>query len=370
MPKKESKNTVGSYGLSTGKRGTTRTAGEIFKSIKNKIAENKSRTSIDIDIRDLNGTIPIEQYEALQRTSTNQNTLSIINQIETLQARQAENAADDVAGQMKLPETIKTKTSKTVQTSIGAAKNIDLDRKLNQAVSQQKTIYTKQQNGKWINSQTKPAYGDYYIAEAGEVKFVESVKEFADERKAIKAGQYVADNTQKPVYIVESKKGYELQSEKPESSDYTEILPSGEGLTADEKEVFDTPMRRAEAEIAQQEGKKVGYKQGQKNAMAEAFNKLTEMKMAEKLTEKHRTDAYDIVAEYIPKEKQAGYIKRILNAKTGKRVQRIIDAIEQYVKAAEKRLAIRELKNFITKVKSDYSSGKVKLGGMRKDVRE
>lgn len=100
LPKTESKYKSGSYGLRSKIDATTRTADEIFESIKTKIAENKSKVSIESDIRDLYGTIPTKDYQHLARETD----ISVFNLKAIINQLQAKYKQSDLAGQGKIKE--------------------------------------------------------------------------------------------------------------------------------------------------------------------------------------------------------------------------------------------------------------------------
>lgn len=252
--------------------------------------------------------------------------------------------APEYGGQKPLTQEVK----ETTQTSIGAARDIQLDEALNKAIAKEGTTFTKQVKDKWINSTEAPKFGDYYISENGEAKFVEGVKLFPDESVAIEAGQYIADNTKKPQYITDTVDGFEITDSVPDT-EHTEILPSGEGLTREERALM-TPQQIAEFELAQQEGGRVGFKKGRAETLREARQKLDTFKMKTTLTDKLRIEASDMVNDFVPREKRGDFIKRIINAKTNDKVKSLAEDIEKYLTIAEKRIALAAIKKAVKRI--------------------
>jgi hypothetical protein len=254
-----------------------------------------------------------------------------------------------------------------VQGSIGATKSPALDRALQRAAKMRQTSYVVQRQGKWINTKTPPPYGDYY--EMGEKTGLRKGKSLFDtDAEAIKAAQYIAKNTDNPIYIKDTAKGFELSTEEPKG-DFVKVNPKGPGLTKEERALLATPQRIAEAEILQEEGAKIGYKSGQAEGIRTAKENLNQFRLAIQLTDKHRQDALGIVKQYVPTKHQYRYTKRILNASTNKRIDDLTNAVFKYIERAEKRQAVRNFRNFIQETKSKYSGGGIPLGKLRNDVR-
>jgi len=282
----------------------------------------------------------------------------------TEQAKQADESARlDTAGQMKLPEKGK------IYSSLGATKSPELDRALQKAVGLTRNSYVSLRNGKWFNSKQKPAYGGYYEISNGNSKYEKGQTFFTIDKEAIKAAKVVSYNTKNPVFIEITNNGYNLVDEQPQKRDFVKVMPKGAGLTRDEIALLGDKMKIAEAEIAQEEGKKVGYKTGVAEAISQARQKLGQFRLAVQLTDKHRQDAIDIVKQYIPKEEQYKYTKRILNAKTSKRIDDLTQAINVYLNKAERRQVIRNFRNFIKELRSKYRLGETPFGKLRNDVR-
>ena len=150
-----------------------------------------------------------------------------------------------------------------------------------------------------------------------------------------------------------------------------------------EERVFDRPivkgLTRAEIghlgrkeqialRIAQAKGLKVGYKQGVAETVLDARRSLDAFRVKEKISEKMRMDIANVVLTYVPKEKQGDYIRRILQAKTQTRVERLTEAIDTYLDKAEKRQAIRDFKGFVKGIKKKYRRGEVVLGQLPKKL--
>lgn len=311
-----------------------------------------------------------------------------------------------------------------MQASIGAAKSPELDKALQRASKKTKTSYVVQKNGKWIVSSQKPQYGDYYLISANESSLVKGETKFAEKDEAVKAARYMAKSKNGPVYIQKTEKGFIVSEQKP-SAEHIKIMPESPGLTKQEiqflsKKTEKPPgllrrplykLRKNEKEItkeqriilqkkgyslkeiarlnpkeaiqiieskspiekmkeAQEKGEKVGFKAGRAEAIKEARQKLDRFMMAVKLTDQLRRDAAEIVKEYIPKELQYRYIKRILEAKTNKRIDNLTKAMNLYLDRAEKKAARKDFVNFIKQTKRKYGRGEVPFGKLRNDVRQ
>ncbi len=119
---------------------------------------------------------------------------------------------------------------------------------------------------------------------------------------------------------------------------------------------------------AQAKGLKVGYKQGVAETVLDARRSLDAFRVKEKISEKMRMDAASVVLTYVPKEKQGDYIRRILQAKTQTRIERLTEAIDTYLDRAEKRQSIRDFKKFVKGIKKKYRRGEVALGKLPKKL--
>lgn len=119
---------------------------------------------------------------------------------------------------------------------------------------------------------------------------------------------------------------------------------------------------------AQAKGLKVGYKQGVAETVLDARRSLDAFRMKEKISEKMRMDAASVVLTYVPKEKQGDYIRRILQARTQTRIERLTEAIDKYLDKAEKRQSIRDFKGFVKGIKKRYRRGEVALGKLPKKL--
>lgn len=113
---------------------------------------------------------------------------------------------------------------------------------------------------------------------------------------------------------------------------------------------------------AQAKGLQVGYKKGVAETITTARRSLDAFRMKEKIGEKARIDAANIVLTYVPKEKQGDYIRRVLQAKTQDRITKLTEAIDKYLDKAEKRQAIRDFKKFVKDTKKKYRRGEVAFG--------
>ncbi len=256
-----------------------------------------------------------------------------------------------------------------IATSIGAARSPELDRILTNAARTTTEAYVRQVNGKWVKAKKQPEHGSYYRIKDGGAKFVKSKSVFDVEKHAIQAARYIAKNTAKPVYLWQTVAGFHVADTKPDG-DFVQINPKGPGLTREERRILGTPQKIAEAEISQEGKEKVGYKVGRKAGLVESRKKLDAFRMAGQLTDKHRQDALDIVKQYVPKEQQYRYTKRILAAKTNKRIERLTEAIDTYLDRAEHRQAVSDFRKFVKETSTKYRRGTTELGKLRSDVRD
>jgi hypothetical protein len=141
------------------------------------------------------------------------------------------------------------------------------------------------------------------------------------------------------------------------------------GLT--KAEVEHLGKREQEAlRAAQRRGLKVGYKQGVAETITGARRSLDAFRMKEAISQKGKMDVASVVLTYVPKEKQGDYIRRILAAKTQKRVERLTEAIDTYLDKYEKRQAIKGFKGFVKGIKKKYRRGEVALGQLPNKLRE
>jgi len=140
------------------------------------------------------------------------------------------------------------------------------------------------------------------------------------------------------------------------------------GLTRAEVEYLGKRERRA-LRAGQKRGLPIGYKMGARWEIDKARSKMNQIRMAKLFEEQNRKEAVEIVQNYVPKEKQGSYIRRILVAKTPQRVEKLTEAIDSYLDRAEKRQTVREFRTFVKGVRSKYRRGETELGKLRSDVR-
>lgn len=141
------------------------------------------------------------------------------------------------------------------------------------------------------------------------------------------------------------------------------------GLTRAEVEHLGKREQKA-LRAAQRRGLKVGYKQGAAETIADARRSLDAFRMKEAISQKGKMDVASVVLTYVPKEKQGDYIRRILQAKTQKRIERLTEAIDKYLDKYEKRQAIKGFKTFVKGIKKKYRRGEVALGQLPSKLRE
>ena len=140
-----------------------------------------------------------------------------------------------------------------------------------------------------------------------------------------------------------------------------------EGLTKAEIKIVGHKLAQ-EMRGAQKLLSKVGYKLGYREAIDKARIRINQIRTAQKLTEEQRKQAADLVKRFIPKEKQYLYTKRIFAARTPKRIEQLAEAIDTYVDREDKRLAVRDFRNFVKGVNRTYRRGEVRLGKLREDT--
>lgn len=141
------------------------------------------------------------------------------------------------------------------------------------------------------------------------------------------------------------------------------------GLTRAEIKHLDKESQDA-LRAAQRRGLKVGYKQGAAETIADARRSLDAFRIKKAISQKGKMDVASVVLTYVPKEKQGDYIRRILEAKTQKRIERLTEAIDKYLDKYEKRQAIKGFKNFVKGIKKKYRRGEVALGRLPSKLRE
>ena len=154
-----------------------------------------------------------------------------------------------------------------------------------------------------------------------------------------------------------------------EGKGFKPVTKKGPGLTQAEQEKL-TVKQQQELRFKQTQGEEVGFKVGREKTRIEARAKIKSFQLAEKLTDKNRTDALDVVRQFVPKEKQSVFTKRILAAKTPKRVDRISQAVELFIAKAEKKEAVREFKGTLKKLNKEFGRGEAKLGKLPNDIRD
>ncbi len=141
------------------------------------------------------------------------------------------------------------------------------------------------------------------------------------------------------------------------------------GLTQDEAQTLG--KREGTALRAEQAlGRRIGYKLGERHAWEQARIKMAQIALKGQMNEQARQEAMGIVRDYLPEDKQGDYLKRILDAKTPAAVAQIARSIDEYLEAAHKRHAIRDLKATAKEIMGAYRRGEVKLGEMASDLRE
>jgi len=178
-----------------------------------------------------------------------------------------------------------------------------------------------------------------------------------------------------PVKAKEKLKAEPVKVEKPKESTKPGVSLLGgvpveaPGLTRDE--IQHLGKREQEAlRAAQRRGLKVGYKQGAAETIADARRSLDAFRIKEAISQKGKMDVASVVLTYVPKEKQGDYIRRILQAKTQKRIERLTEAIDKYLDKYEKRQAVRGFKDFVKGIKKKYRRGEVALGQLPSKLRE
>lgn len=157
----------------------------------------------------------------------------------------------------------------------------------------------------------------------------------------------------------------QIQKGKP----FKPVSKKGPGLTQAEQAVL-TPEQQEQFRFKQTQGEKAGFKAGMQEALVKNREKIKNFQLAEKLSTENRTEALEVVKQFVPKEKQAVFTRRILDAKTPKRVDRITQAVQLFIDKAEKRAAVRDFKAFLNKTNKEFRRGEVKLGKLPTDIRQ
>ncbi len=258
-------------------------------------------------------------------------------------------------------------------TALGATRDPVVDKLLKRATSiaQKQNIpaFVNQSKGKFRVTTKRPEQGDFFEVTSAGARFVEGTKLFSTETDAVKEAQSIATNTNKAVFIADTDKGFEITTIKP-IVEHVKVNPKVPGITQVERKILAEPIKIAEAELAQEELKKVGFKLGVKIEAAEGRKRLDEFRLAEKLTEKNRQDAIDIVQQFVPQAKQGKFIKRIISAKTSKRVERLAEAIDGFIDKAEHRQSVTKFKTFISETGKRFRRGVEKFGKLPNVVRD
>lgn len=194
------------------------------------------------------------------------------------------------------------------------------------------------------------------VAEGQELPAYKTIEEAVKEAKARSLAK--PEVAEKPVEVKKVKAPKELLGGLP-------VEPPG--LT--KAEVEHLGIREQEAlRAAQAKGLKVGYKKGVAETTTDARRSLDAFRMKEAVSQKGKMDVASVVLTYVPKEKQGAYIKRILEAKTQKRIENLTEAIDKYLDKYEKRQAVREFKNSVKGIKKKYRRGEVALGYLPKKL--
>jgi len=141
-------------------------------------------------------------------------------------------------------------------------------------------------------------------------------------------------------------------------------------LSPKEAMVFLKPSPKEAMREAQAEGKKIGYKMGQREAIEDARRKMAVMKIQGLVEKKSKQDALEVIKRFVPKEKQYLYTNRLLKVMTPEKVNKLAGQIEEYIERADQREAVRSLKNTWSEIQKEYRFGKVILGKLDDIARE
>lgn len=196
-------------------------------------------------------------------------------------------------------------------------------------------------------------------------------KELADNRLLDSVKKINLLSTEKGTFKEAEPTKIEPEQVKPKGKAPKELLGGVAkelpGLT--KAEVEHLGKREQEAlRAAQRRGLKVGYKKGVAETITDSRRSLDAFRMKEAISQKGKMDVASVVLTYVPKEKQGDYIRRILEAKTQKRIERLTEAIDKYLDKYEKRQAIKGFKQFVKGIKKKYRRGEVAFGYLPKKL--
>lgn len=184
-----------------------------------------------------------------------------------------------------------------------------------------------------------------------------------------KSEKWAQEALAKPAQVSE-KKATEPTTLKEDVTGILGGLPAKPlGFTKDEMEHLGVRGRSA-LRGAQERGLKVGYKQGGAATVLDARRAMANFVIKKKLELKNRIDALNIVKTYVPKAEQARYMRRVVNVKTEKNIEKLYTQIMDFLEKADQRQAVRDFKAFIKKAKKDYKAGQATFGKLRKSVRD
>ena len=107
----------------------------------------------------------------------------------------------------------------------------------------------------------------------------------------------------------------------------------------------------AELKEAQEEGKAVGFRAGEKESREKAKVAIEKIKQAQKLTDARRTSAVELVKAFVEKDKRGDFLKRVAEAKTPRDLEKINEAIEKGIVRAERKASVRRLRDIIKTIK-------------------
>ncbi|HUW33606.1 MAG TPA: hypothetical protein VM223_18515, partial [Planctomycetota bacterium] len=139
-------------------------------------------------------------------------------------------------------------------------------------------------------------------------------------------------------------------------------------MTAAEMKLFGRDVARL-VRWSQLHQKPVGYKKGVADTKENAREAIAALRLKNKLYDRNKVDAANIVLTFVPREFQGRFLNRVAKARTPRDMEKILEAVSKWVEHADKKEATRDFKKFMKKAQTTYRDGKTKLGKMRVEVR-
>ncbi|HET6453778.1 MAG TPA: hypothetical protein VFI02_05190, partial [Armatimonadota bacterium] len=141
-----------------------------------------------------------------------------------------------------------------------------------------------------------------------------------------------------------------------------------QGMTAAEMKLFGRDVARL-VRWSQLHQKPVGYKKGVADTKENARAAIDALRLKNKIYDRNKVDAANIVLTFVPKEFQGRFLNRVAKARTPRDMEKILEAVSKWVEHADKKEATSDFKKFMKKAQTEYRDGRTKLGKMRSEVR-